>query len=291
MTRSRFLVSERALNLATLASTPTGSVSCASSASSSSSSFAVRRKLVPHACDATLVSLGIVLVVSSAQPDTPRRPPKRPRALDRDPKLDIIPREQPRYRPPPPDVPLPTRRPRSPPARRLPLYHPLRPLPPLPVPDPPSAPVEPALPTRSSARTRRPPPRNLEHLIVAVSNTARQRQASPAKKRKVDMDDDPDAKRPDDTEDDSARARRLARRTAKDLEATPPRQHDPPKPPSRAARKPPAPPPRSAPRRATRRSSADTSSDEKDAPLVSRRTSSRRSALDPDAFSLAVAAA
>jgi hypothetical protein len=104
-------------------------------------------------------------------------------------------------------VPLPVRRCQRPThthalVRKLPLYHPLRPLPPLPCPVDvePSAPPEPhSQATRSSGRTRRPPPRNLEHLIVAVSNTARQRQGSPSKKRKVvvlaadEMDVDVDA--------------------------------------------------------------------------------------------------
>ncbi|KAF8608567.1 hypothetical protein BDV93DRAFT_202651 [Ceratobasidium sp. AG-I] len=217
--RSRFLISESALKLSLTpapSTTPTGSVSSASSASSSSSSsFAVRRKQfrptsVPadqprvHSEPPSLVSLGIVLVVSGAPPDPyVRRPLKRPfRAIDREPKeRDGQPREQPRYRPPPPDVPLPARRRLRTTfalTRQLPLYHPSRPLrdlPPLPTP----VDVETVVPepqaTRSSGRTRRPPPRNLEHLIVAVSNTARQREngrekekereRSPAKKRKV----------------------------------------------------------------------------------------------------------
>lgn len=116
--RSRFLISESALKLSLTpppSATPTGSVSCASSASSSSSSsFAVRRKQfrptsVPADPDQprvhefpSLVSLGIVLVVSGAPPDPyTRRSLKRPhRAIDREPKerhLDGQPREQPRY--------------------------------------------------------------------------------------------------------------------------------------------------------------------------------------------------
>ncbi|KAG9079126.1 hypothetical protein FS749_008808 [Ceratobasidium sp. UAMH 11750] len=221
--RSRFLISESALKLSLTpapSATPTGSVSSASSASSaSSSSFAVRRKqfrptTVPadqaqprvHSESPSLVSLGIVLVVSGAHPDPyVRRSLKRPfRAIDREPKDRDggPPREQPRYRPPPPDMPLPVRRRLRPThalTRKLPLYHPSRPLrdlPPLPTPvDVQAAAPEPQA-TRSSARTRRPPPRNLEHLIVAVSNTARtrererdkdrnDRERSPAKKRKV----------------------------------------------------------------------------------------------------------
>ncbi|QRW08086.1 hypothetical protein RhiLY_07085 [Ceratobasidium sp. AG-Ba] len=222
--RSRFLISESALKLSLTpppSATPTGSVSSASSASSgSSSSFAVRRKQfrptsVPadpaqprvHSESESLVSLGIVVVVSGARPEPfVRRSLKRPfRAIDREPKeRDGPPREQPRYRPPPPDVPLPMRRRLRPThalARKLPLYHPSRPLRELP-PLPSAAGVEEAAPepqaTRTSGRTRRPPPRNLEHLIVAVSNTARtrerekdkerhdrDRERSPAKKRKV----------------------------------------------------------------------------------------------------------
>ncbi|ELU38426.1 hypothetical protein AG1IA_07548 [Rhizoctonia solani AG-1 IA] len=121
--RSRFLISESTLKLSLTpppSASGTDSVSCTSSTSShSSSSFAVRRKqfrptTVPndqdgphearvHSESATsLVSLGIVLVVSGAQPDPyTRRPLKRPhRVIEREPKeknADGQTKEQPRY--------------------------------------------------------------------------------------------------------------------------------------------------------------------------------------------------
>ncbi|KAJ1304362.1 hypothetical protein OPQ81_005517 [Rhizoctonia solani] len=329
--RSRFLISESALKLSLTpppSATGTDSLSCASSASShSNSSFAVRRKQFrptsvpnernrPHEArvhnesSSSLVSLGIVLVVSGAQPDTyTRRPLKRPhRLIEREPKEknpDGQTKEQPRYKPPPPDVPLTVRRRQRPIklTRTLPLYHPLRPLPPLPSPadSEPSAPPESQNPaTRSSGRTRRPPPRNLEHLIVAVSNTAKQRQGSPAKKRKVvviaadEMDVDVDqesetgsskkkSKNPtfvemdeptvEETDSSSGRARRAARRGGgkESLTPTPPPQ-EPPASKTQAARsssaaqskKPVSGNGRSTARRVTRRNSDETSSEEKD---------------------------
>ncbi|KAF8757147.1 hypothetical protein RHS01_04040 [Rhizoctonia solani] len=330
--RSRFLISESTLKLSLTpppSASGTDSVSCTSSTSShSSSSFAVRRKqfrptTVPndqdgphearvHSESATsLVSLGIVLVVSGAQPDPyTRRPLKRPhRVIEREPKeknADGQTKEQPRYKPPPPDVPLTICRRQRPLklTRTLPLYHPLRPLPPLPSPvdSEPSAPVEQNPATRSSGRTRRPPPRNLEHLIVAVSNTAKQRQGSPAKKRKVvviaadEMDIDIDAESEtgsskkktkesgstsvelseepagDDTDSGSGRAKRAARRNGgKDLSVTP---TPPPQEPtassktqarasSAQSKKPVSGHGRSAARRVTRRNSDETSSEER----------------------------
>ncbi|CAE6430372.1 unnamed protein product [Rhizoctonia solani] len=330
--RSRFLISESALKLSLTpppSASGTDSVSCTSSASShSSSSFAVRRKQfrptnVPNDQDRphearvhsessnSLVSLGIVLVVSGAQPDSAvRRPLKRPhRAIEREPKeknADGQAKEQPRYKPPPPHVPLTVRRRQRPIklTRTLPLYHPLRPLPPLPSPaeSEPSAPVEQNPATRSSGRTRRPPPRNLEHLIVAVSNTAKQRQGSPAKKRKVvviaadeiDIDGDGESETNsskkkkdsgstlelaeeatfDDTDSGSGRAKRAARRSGgKDSSATPtPPPQEPPATsktqPARASgaqsKKPASSNTRSTARRVTRRNSDETSSEEKD---------------------------
>ncbi|CAE6446170.1 unnamed protein product [Rhizoctonia solani] len=331
--RSRFLISESALKLSLTpppSASGTDSLSCTSSASShSSSSFAVRRKQFrptsvpndqsrPHEArvhsesSSSLVSLGIVLVVSGAQPDsTTRRPLKRPhRLIEREPKeknADGQTKEQPRYKPPPPDVPLTIRRRQRPLklTRTLPLYHPLRPLPPLPSPaeSEPSAPVESQNPaTRSSGRTRRPPPRNLEHLIVAVSNTAKQRQSSPAKKRKVvviaadEMDVDVDAesetgslkKRAKDseladepmveeTDSSSGRARRAARRSGGGKESatpTPPPQEPPVSSttktqtgralPGAQSKKPVSSNGRSTGRRVTRRNSDETSSEEKD---------------------------
>ncbi|KEP51358.1 hypothetical protein V565_063270 [Rhizoctonia solani 123E] len=325
--RSRFLISESALKLSLTpppSATGTDSLSCASSTSSSSSSFAVRRKQfratsVPNhqhearvhsESSSSLVSLGIVLVVSGAQPDPyTRRPLKRPhRAIEREPKEknpDGQTKEQPRYKPPPPHVPLTVRRRQRALklTRTLPLYHPLRPLPPLPSPadSEPSVPVESQNPaTRSSGRTRRPPPRNLEHLIVAVSNTAKQRQTSPTKKRKVvviaddDMDMDIDFESEtgslkkktkdssgvdlvedpafEETDSSSGRARRAARRNGgKDsVTPTPPPQEHPAPSTTKTARssgaqaKKPALSSRSTARRVTRRNSDETSSEEKD---------------------------
>ncbi|CAE6508865.1 unnamed protein product [Rhizoctonia solani] len=321
--RSRFLISESALKLSLTpppSATGTDSLSCTSSTSShSSSSFAVRRKQfmatsVPNnhheprvhsESSSSLVSLGIVLVVSGAQPDPcARRPLKRPhRAIEREPKeknSDGQTKEQPRYKPPPPHVPLSVRRRIRPLklTRTLPLYHPLRPLPPLPSPaeSEPSAPAESQNPaTRSSGRTRRPPARNLEHLIVAVSNTAKQRQGSPAKKRKVvviadDMDVEDESETGsskkkngisvelveepvEETDSSSGRARRAARRNGGKESATP---TPPPQEPlsssktqaTRASaaqsKKPALSHGRPAARRVTRRNSDETSSEEKD---------------------------
>ncbi|KAH7339401.1 hypothetical protein B0J17DRAFT_716429 [Rhizoctonia solani] len=329
--RSRFLISESALKLSLTpppSATGTDSLSCTSSASShSSSSFAVRRKQFrptsvpndqsqPHEArvhsesSSSLVSLGIVLVVSGAQPDpSTRRPLKRPhRFIEREPKeknADGQTKEQPRYKPPPPDAPLTVRRHQRPLklTRTLPLYHPLRPLPPLPSPadSEPSVPPESQNPaTRSSGRTRRPPPRNLEHLIVAVSNTAKQRQGSPAKKRKVvviatdEMDVDVDAESEtgsskkranhsvettdepmvEETDSSSGRARRAARRSGgkESVTPTPPPQEPPVSSKTQAGRassgaqskKSTSSNGRSTARRVTRRNSDETSSEEKD---------------------------
>ncbi|CAE7081101.1 unnamed protein product [Rhizoctonia solani] len=342
--RSRFIISESALKQSLTpppSATGTDSLSCTSSASSySSSSFAVRRKQFratsvanPHEArvhsesTSSLVSLGIVLVVSGAQPDPhARRPLKRPRTIEREPKeknSDGQAKEQPRYKPPPPDVPLrgPRRQRPLKLSRTLPLYHPLRPLPPLPPPTThePSAPAESQNPaTRSSGRTRRPPPRNLEHLIVAVSNTAKQRQGSPAKKRKVvviaademDVDDESEGsskKKKDsevledpefETDSSLGRARRAARRNGKDSATPTPPPQEPAKQPARAPSGQSKKPVSRTGRRVTRRNSDETSSEEKDTesiavpapPAASRRTSARRSAGVEQAIAVSVRA-